>query len=93
MALRSSGLAHRAEQVQALLQHPGDARVRRQVAEVVGSQRQHQRAPGADVHGQRSEVPLPLGRIRAECDRLLGLVHHQGLPSTRLQPAQRVHRM
>ena len=54
-------LAHRTEQVEAVLEDPGDVRVRRQVAEVVRPQREHQRAAGAHVGGQRGEVPLPLG--------------------------------
>ena len=59
-------LAHRAEQVEAVLQDPRDVRVRRQVAEVVRPQREDQRAAGAHVGGQRGEVPLPLGGVRAQ---------------------------
>ena len=48
-------LAHRAEQVQAVLEEPRDVRVRRQVAEVVGPQREHQRAAGADVRASAAK--------------------------------------
>ena len=88
-----SGLAHRAEQVQAFLQHAGDLRVRRQVAQVVGPQRQHQRPAGADVQREGREVPGSFGRIGAESDRLLGLVHHQRLSPAWLQGDDRVHRV
>ena len=44
----------------------------------------------ADVGGKRGEVPLPLARIGARGDGLLGLVHDQGLAAPGLQPGQRV---
>ena len=82
--------AHRAQQVQAVLEDARDVRVRRQVAEVVGTEREHKPAPGAHVGGQRGEVALPFGGVRAHRDRFLGLVHHQGLAATRLQPGEGV---
>ena len=57
-------LAHRAEQVEAVLEDARDVRVRRQVAEVVGAQREDQRAAGAHVGGQRGEVASPVRRGR-----------------------------
>ena len=57
-------LAHRPQQVHALLEHAREARVRRQVTEVVGAQRDDQRTTGTDMLDQSGEEPLPLGRRR-----------------------------
>ena len=82
------GLVHRTQQVQPVLEDPGDLGVRRQVAEMVGSQRQHQGPSCGYVRRKGGEVPLSLTRVPARRDRLLGLVHDQDLPPTRLQPGQ-----
>ena len=84
------GLVHRAQEVQALFEDPRDVGVRRQVAEVVGPQREHQGAAGGDMRGQGSAVADPVLRVLAHRDDLLGLIHHERLLSMRPQPAQRL---
>ncbi len=78
-------LAHRAEEVEPFLEDAGDVGVRRQVAEMVGAEREDERAPGTHVGGQCREERRPLGGVGAQREHLLDLVDHQGLAATRLQ--------
>jgi len=53
---------------------------------VIGSQGQDEPTTGSHVLGQGREVPVPLTEVGTHGDRLLGLVHHQRVATTRLQP-------
>ena len=60
------GVAHGAQQVQPALDEPGEVRVRRQLAEAVGPQRDDQRAAlGVRGEGGEERWLAPPGRRRA----------------------------
>ncbi len=85
--LRSQGT----EEVEAVLEDPGDVGEGREVAEVVGAQREDQPSPGAHVGGEGGEERGPLGVVVALGDGLLDLVDDEDLPAARLELPDRVH--
>ena len=80
-------LAEAADDVEPALDEPGEVGMRREVGEMVGTQREHDRAHLASAH-QRAQELLPLPRVVAQREELLELVDQQG--GTAATPARSV---